>query len=280
MADVLQKTNTSISDDNRLFEELKETLLREDREALQRLQDILDQPEKLSHKMSPVLEKRLSLFKEAFPKEYKAIIEKIIAEKLANSKEELLEAIYPIMGKLIKKYISLQFQLLRESIDQKMKFSIWHKIKTKSKVFFTGVKSDEIILGDLIDSSIENVFIIQKHSGLLIASTNDDPTLHDDLIAGMMTAIKSFAEDAFDKNGAELEVISYDNYQLLLESYYSYYFVVAVTGNISSAQNAKIHEKMNTFARKNLNRNTVKTGQFSPSLSIKLKSFFLSNPLP
>lgn len=273
-------TSSPMSEDDRLFEELKDALLKEDRAALQRLQNILDEPEKLSEKVSPVLEQRLAIFKETFPQEYKSIIEKLISEKLANSKEELLEAIYPIMGKLIKKYTALQFELLRERIDQKMKFGIWHRIKNKFMVAFTGIDSDEIILSDLMDVSIENVFIIQKNSGLLIASTNDNPALHDDLIAGMMTAIKAFAEDAFDKNGAELEVITYDNYQLLLESYYSYYFVVAVVGSISSAQNASIHEKMNNFAFRYLSRDQVKDGQFSKSISIKLKGFFISNPIP
>ncbi len=273
-------TSSILSEDDRLFEELKETLLKEDRQALQRLQDILDQPEKLSQKMSPVLEKRLMTFKEAFPQEYKSIIEKIISEKLANSKEELLEAIYPIMGKLIKKYITLQFQLLQERIDQQLKFGIWYRVKTKFSSFFFGVKQEEVILNDLMDATIDNIFIIQKHSGLLIASTNSNPQNEDDLLAGMMTAIKSFAEDAFDRNGAELEVISYNNYQLLLESYYSYYFVVAVSGKISSHQSALIHEKMNNFAAKYLNRNQVKSGQFSHALSINLKSFFIANPLP
>jgi len=212
----------------------------------------------------------------AFPNEYKSIIEKIISEKLANSKEELMEAIYPIIGKLIKKYTLLQFQLLREHVDQKLKFGLWKRIKTGFSSFFFGVKQDEMILKDLMDATIDNVFIIQKHSGLLIASTNNDPALHDDLLAGMMTAIKSFAEDAFDRNGAELEVITYDNYQLLLETYYSYYFVVAVNGNISSHQSANIHEKMNNFATSYLNRNKVKSGQFSAALSLNLKTFFFN----
>jgi len=274
------RSNTFLNDDERLFEELKDTLLKEDREALQRLQDILDQPEKLSQKMSPVLEQRLASFKEAFPQEYKGIIEKIISEKLANSKEELLEAIYPIMGKLIKKYTALQFQLLQERIDQKLKFGIWHRIKTGFKSFFFGIKQDEIILSDLMEITIDNIFIIQKHSGLLIASTNTNPEHHDDLLAGMMTAIKSFAEDAFDRNGAELEVISYDHYQLLLESYYSYYFVVAINGNISSHQSAIIHEKMNNFAAKYLSREKVKNGQFSQPLSNHLKSYFITQTIP
>ncbi len=267
-----------LSDDALLFEELKETLLHEDREALRELQNILNQPEKLSQKMSPVLEKRLEDFKEAFPNDYRAILEKIISEKLANSKEELLEAIYPIMGKLIKKYIALQFDLLRERMAMRNQNSIWYKTKTRIRAFFTGTKESDIILTDLMDVEIKNVFVIQKNSGLLIAAAINDAELHTDLVAGMMTAIKSFAEDAFDRKGAELEVITYDNYQLLLENYYSYYFVVALTGTISSHQDALIHEKMNNFAARHLNRKKVKDGQFSEAISKKLKDYFIDNP--
>ncbi len=263
-----------VFDDADLFEELKEVLLKEDREALQRLQDILDEPNKLSVKVSPVMETRLKAFKEAFPNEYRRIIDQMIAEKLANSKEELLEAIYPIMGKLIKKYIALQFGLLKESIDQKMKFGFWQRLKSKSKSIITGVKSEDLALNDLHSVTIEKVFIIQKHSGLLIASS-DHRSDQNDIIAGMMTAIKSFAEDAFDKQGRELEEINYGGYKLLLEAYYSYYFVVAVSGNISLHQNDLIHEKMSNFASRNLHRNQVKDGQFSLAISVKLADYFL-----
>lgn len=263
------------SDDAQLFEELKAVLLAEDRKALQHLQDILDEPNKLSPKILPILEERLIVFKESFPKEYRAILERIISEKLANSKEELLEAIYPIVGKLIKKYIALQFDLLRENINNKTKFSFWGRVKTKSKSIMTGVSSEEIILDKLNKVTIENIFVIQKDSGLLIASAKNDPD--NDVIAGMMTAIKAFAEDAFHKSGADLEEINYGEYKLLLESYYSYYFVVAVSGLISMQQNIHIHEIMNTFAAQNLSRRNVKDGQYSIAISIKLKEAFINN---
>ncbi len=257
-----------------LFEELKEVLLKEDRAALQHLQDILEQPSKLSVKISPIMEARLLAFKDAFPAEYRRVIDQMISEKLANSKEELLEAIYPIMGRLIKKYIALQFGLLKESIDKKMEFGFWHRLKTKSRSIITGVKSEDLALNELQSVTIEKIFVIQKHSGLLIASS-DYKSEQNDLIAGMMTAIKSFAEDAFDKQGRELEEINYGTYKLLLEAYYSYYFVVAVSGNISLKENAFIHEKMSNFAMANLNRNKVKDGQFSLAISVKLADYFL-----
>jgi hypothetical protein len=54
---------------------------------------------------------------------------------------------------------------------------------------------------------------------------------------------------------------------------------VAITGSISSHQNALIHGKMSNFATANLNRNNVKDGQFSLALSVKLADYFLKNPL-
>ncbi len=259
----------------RLFEELKDVLLREDRAAFRRLENILDNPDELKHKMSPVLEDRLQQLKVQFPEEYRSIVERMISEKLANSKEELLEAIYPIMGKLIKRYIAYQFELLREQIRRKTQWNWRNKLSRRIRALFTGVAEDEAILAEFQDYSIEDVFIIQKNSGLLIASANKDAD--DDIIAGMVTAIKAFAEDAFRRPNAELERINYDDLILLFEAFYSYYFVVVIKGNITAATHQTIHEKMNNFAARELTHGKVRDGQFSLALSIKLKSEFFDN---
>ncbi|MEM9849724.1 MAG: hypothetical protein AAF847_17675, partial [Bacteroidota bacterium] len=105
------------------MDQLRSIILREDRFELERLRATLDDQEKLSQKISPILEERIAFLKQEFPTEFKAIVDDLIEEKLKASQQEILDVIYPVMGKMIKKYIQHQFELLRESINEQIERS-------------------------------------------------------------------------------------------------------------------------------------------------------------
>ncbi len=52
-----------------------------------------------------------------------------------------------------------------------------------------------------------------------------------DMISGMLTAIKSFVEDAFSGGGQDLESIEYELYTIHIQNFFSYYIAVVVSGN-------------------------------------------------
>lgn len=54
-----------------------------------------------------------------------------------------------------------------------------------------------------------------KESGLLIGSYSRGNIADKDMISGMLTAIKSFVEDAFSKEGQDLEDIKFENFNFL-----------------------------------------------------------------
>lgn len=97
------------------IELLKQILLREDRSEVEQLKAILNNPDQLSEKISPIMEKHLADMRQNFPVEYNSMVERIVTKKLENSQEELLNTISPVMGQMIRKYVQHQFQLLKES---------------------------------------------------------------------------------------------------------------------------------------------------------------------
>ena len=87
----------------------------------------------------------------------------------------------------------------------------------------------------------------------------------------MFTAIKSFAEDAFNLEKEDLEMIQYENYKIFLQNLPSYYFAVAMTGSISSTEKENLSNKLITFAQDNIpfdtsNVNSNLTNQISDCL--------------
>ena len=229
--------------------QLKDILLSKDREKVKELEAIIETPDKLSQRVQPLIEEQLGLFREKFPKEYEGAVNKLIAEKLEGSQEEILNVIYPVLGKMIKKFITHQFQMLKEGIDKSLRSTFstqgfWTKIK--SRVF--GINESEIILSDLDKPVIEEVYAIQRDSGLLMGLGSKQETIDQDVIAGMLTAIKSFVEDAFKKESQDLEMIEYGNYKVFIHNFPTFYIAVAMSGSLSAQEKGELSDQVFDFA--------------------------------
>jgi len=112
-------------------------------------------------------------------------------------------------------------------------------------------------LADLDDfkTKVQDTFIIQRNSGLVIASAHGDDTKggDGDIFSGMLTAIKAFGEDAFSKGGGgkqELEFIEYDSHKIFLQSHHNYFFATVLNGSLSNSEKDKLANQLMEFADK------------------------------
>lgn len=239
---------------------LKELLLDEDRDFAQKilvkldsLQDTIENQEKLSAKVNPIIEEKLEVFVEEIPSK----LGPVIAEALTKSQDKVVEALYPIIGRLIKKYIQQEIKILSDNINNQVHNTFSTKTwKRKIKSIFTGVSEKEIILSELNKTQIEQLFVIEKGSGLVIASASNSESFDKDMIAGMLTAIKSFVEDAFKKDQQSLELIQYELFEIYIQNFTSYYFAVIISGGFDAVFKNKLENKLLDLASK-INIDTI-----------------------
>jgi hypothetical protein len=237
-------------EEQELLLHLREILLKEDREAMAQLRQTLHDPVWFAGNAMPLIEEHIEHLKKNFPKEFNKSVEKIVDRRLKESQSEILDTIYPVLGTMIKKYINHQFDQLKEAIDKRVKEaldtrSMWTRIK--AKVF--GIKSSELILSQVAQAVVEEIFVIQRDSGLLIGHASKGDTINRDAVAGMLTAIKAFVEDAFQREQEQLELISYASYKILMHNYHSYYIAVALSGSVSAEEQEKLRDKLQAFSR-------------------------------
>lgn len=260
------------SSEKEKIEQLRSILLQRDRVALQRLEDILDHEEQLSERITPIIEKQLLEFQEHFPKSYQLAVDKIIERKLKSSQDDLLNLLYPIMGKMIRKYIAQQLQALKESVERQIRQSFYEKIKAR----FYGVSEGDLIISQAAQSRVEEAYVISQHSGILLGSASTNKIIDKEMIAGMLTAIKAFVQDAYLRNDVELGLVDYGEYQIIIQDLYSYYIALAVNGQLSAAEKEDLSKQMLTFADKELSR---KIDPDNPSFHLhvkeKLQSYFI-----
>ena len=238
------------------LQKLKEILLRDEWEARDSIQseisvlnDKLVAPEEVKKRVHPFIEAEIEYLRKNFPDLYGDIITATIKKQIEDSQDEMVEALYPIIGKLIRKFIVKEIEKLSERIDAQVNSAFsWEGWKNRAKAWFTGVKEEEMIIRDLIPTVIEEAFVIQKDSGLLLGSYTRNDIVDQDMIAGMLSAIKAFVEDAFHSGSEDLETIEYETNRILLQNFPSYYIATVVSGNITIKFREELREKLDDFA--------------------------------
>lgn len=267
--------------DEQLLLQLKDILLGKDRDDIAELQKTLNTPEELKKKVNPIFDEKIEDVKKNFPNEFGKLVDKAIEEKLEDSQRQILDVIYPVLGQMIRKYVTYQFQMLRDRLDEQVKntFTIKNLIRRlKAKLF--GIDETELILTDITAPVIEEIYIIQQDSGLLVGTYSRNNTIDQDMIAGMLTAIKSFVEDAFTQDQQKLEMINYGDYKLHIQQDLSsqYYAAVALSGPVSSREIYWLSAKLIDFAKNEMPKSVaVVNSTLTREVSNKLEGFFKDN---
>ena len=236
-----------------LANKLRDILLKNDRASIHKLEEILDNQDELAERISPIVDYKINLLKQKFPKEFQLAVNHIVEKKMKESQEEILDLIYPVLGRMIKKYIVHQFEEIKEKIDNQVSSLFTLKgLKMKIKSLIYGIDDTELLLSNIDKPKIEEVHIIERDSGILYGSATLRPTIDRDVIAGMLTAIKSFVEDAFQREQEELEMIEYGSYKIFIQNFRSYYFSIAMSGSLSVSLRHELSASILTFAEKEI----------------------------
>ena len=248
-------------------------------EKIRRLEDTINKKNNLSLKVDPIINDKLDDFVQEIPQTLGPKITETLRAEIKNSKEAVVEALYPIMGKMIKKYIQNEISMLVERIDAKVKRTFtFGGFKRKLKFKLNGVKESELIIQDQLQPKIEQVMVIEKGSGILISEYSKTHNIDEEMIAGLLTAIKSFAEDAFDKKNVDLQQIDYELYTVHIQNFSAYYIAVVVSGPFNSVYRDRLEDKLMEFAKNVINKTDLNDqAVFTKKLSQYFQKINFSN---
>ncbi|MGF1674661.1 MAG: BON domain-containing protein [Rivularia sp. (in: cyanobacteria)] len=156
-----------------------------------------------------------------------------IQKQIELEKDKIVDALYPVIGNTIAKYMGETIQSINEQIENTLSVE---GIKRKIQAKLQGVSEAELIVKQSISFTPEAIFLIHKASGLVICDiqSGDSEHLESDMIAGMLTAIRSFANDCMAQSGniSELDEIDYGNFKIILEVAGYCYLAIIIKGEI------------------------------------------------
>ncbi|MFC1569865.1 hypothetical protein ACFL4L_06485 [bacterium] len=204
------------------FEQLKTLLLSDDwqhfkeiRETVESLAKEVHDKDQLIEMLDPViadlLDRKIHDSKPEMAEALAPIMGDAIKKQIEDAKEDMVDALYPIIGSMVTKAINEAMKKLMEEINARIQEAANNRFMLfiKSKVF--GIQPAEVILAEGVLFRLEELFLIEKNSGLLIGYQSQDGDHSENdahILGGMLTAIRQFVNDAFasDQKSNLLEI--------------------------------------------------------------------------
>lgn len=196
------------------------------------------------------LQEILSYLMNVMPEKLGPAITKTLKIQIRESRDEVVQVLYPIIGQMIKKFIQKEMEVLTEKIDKQLEnaFSI-DQLILRIKAMITGVKYSELVLKESKKPEVLQVFIIEEGSGIMLANYSRSQTIDKDMIAGMLTAIKSFVTDAFETKDQSLETIEYELYKIYIQHFNKFYMAVVLSGVMDAGFKSKLDDSILKFVK-------------------------------
>ncbi|NJR14376.1 MAG: OmpA family protein [Calothrix sp. CSU_2_0] len=166
-----------------------------------------------------------------------------IQKQIKLEKNIVVDALYPIIGSTISKYMAETIRVINQQVEDALSVK---GIKRKICAKLQGVSEAELILKEALPFSTQAIFLIHKESGLIISDIQpqNKQRLEAEMIAGMLTAIRSFANDCIQKSGniSELDAIDYGTSKIILEVAGYCYLAIIVQGEATKDFVIKIRQ--------------------------------------
>jgi len=158
-----------------------------------------------------------------------------IEEEIRGERDAMIDALYPVIGSTISKYLSETLATLVRTINERIESHLsLRSLGRKLRSRITGVSEAELLLRESLPLNVEAVFLIHKSSGLVVAQAQnpDSPPLDPDLLSGMLTAIRSLFNESMNTPGParELDQIEYGESKIILEVAGYCYLAAVVRG--------------------------------------------------
>lgn len=225
------------------FELLRSLLFDEYRQQIVRMRGEVEQLQTLLDALERQIQDEDALIETITP-----VIAGAIRTNISESRDEMVDALYPIMGKLVQRSVTEAMRDLAQRIDQQMRRtldvqSFWRRLRARLR----GISDAEMAMRDALPLTI---FLIHRETGLLLLhlSPNGKTDEDSDIISGMLTAITEFTQDAFGRNEEEsLNEIQYGGRSILLEVAHFVYMAVVINGFESSEFRSNMRETMITI---------------------------------
>ena len=175
-------------------------------ETLSRLTGVVDDPERFAAAIGRILPTAIAqaTSDERMGHVLAPVMERAAESSIRNDPTTLINILYPTIVPAIRKSIGETIDATFQRLNQSLKYSLtWRGLKWRWEAWRTGASFAEVVLKHTLVYQVEHVFLVHRHTGLLIAHVSAENAVSQDpqLVSSMLVAIQDFVRDSF--TGAE-----------------------------------------------------------------------------
>ncbi len=179
------------------LEQLRTLLVGREIETLWRLTGVMDDPERLAAAIGQVLPTAIAqaTADARMGHVLAPVMEKAAESSIRNDPTTLVNILYPTIVPAIRKSIGETIDETFQRLNQTLKYSLtWRGLKWRLEAWRTGRPFAEVVLKHTLVYQVEHVFLVHRHTGLLIAHVAAENAVSQDpqLVSSMLVAIQDF----------------------------------------------------------------------------------------
>ena len=198
-------------------------------------QQIVNSPADIANAIAPeigmAIKEQIRLDQESIAQAIAPEMGKAITAQIKLERDSMVDALYPVIGSTISRYMAEAIKTINEKVSNAISVEGF-KRKIRSRV--QGVSEAELILKESVPFTVHAAFLIHKASGLIISEVQNSESyqLESEMVAGMLTAIRSFVNECIVQPGeaSELNQIEYGDSKIMLEVAGYCYMAVVIKG--------------------------------------------------
>ncbi len=197
------------------LQELRAIIVGPERELLDRLHDRVGNPERRTEDLVEVLAQAVALGSREDDKLIEALrapVGECIQTLFRRDMKVFARALFPLILPAIRQAIVEALRSLVQTTNQVLDQSLSLKgLRWRWEAWRGGIPFSEVVLRHTLVYRVEQVFLIQRHTGLLMGHVHhpEAPTQDGDAVAGMLTAIGDFVQDSFQpEDGGQLDTVN------------------------------------------------------------------------
>jgi len=185
-------------------------------------------------------------------------IPNLVKAGIDDSQPEMIDALYPLMGKLVTRSVTQSMRDLARNIDAQMRKTFNFSSFTRNiKARATGISGADIALRDSLPfGGVEKVFLVHYETSVLLQYLSREVnkqtgeeyfiTQSDDseLVSSMLTAVQDFVADAFGEEGepGSFGDFQHGQKQVLIKAARLIYMAVVIRGVAPSDFGSKVQD--------------------------------------
>lgn len=174
-----------------------------------------------------------------------------IKREIRNAGDEVVDALYPIMGRLIAAYVASAVRdFVHQTNDQIESGLKGRFLRLRLKSLLTRTPYRTLLLREGRPLRITSIYLINRTTGVLIErwaadfDTKTPQAVDDHLVGGMLSAINNFAAEAFTVERSELRSLDLGECRIYLRASASYLLAVKTVGRVGRCSGDLVGREM------------------------------------